>query len=658
MNKFSRESLFPFSKAIQKEWLAVNGMGGFSALALNGARSRYYHGLLVAALSPPVRRYLLLANLHEVITINDEKINLANSDQVKLKNNQGSKYIHQIDIDPVPKYIYRFGSDFLNKTILPIYGSNSVLINYKWNGDENIRLKIRPLCTFRDFHGIEKKKLPKIDFSNDSDMKLIVTGELGKYQISTSKGRYTNYLKPEVAKDFYYQKEVGRGFNGIEDFYIPGEFRIELKPGEDVTLQAGLDIDEHIDFDTMYIAEKERQDNIIQNAAAKTDLHKELVLAADKFLVYRESTGKMSLLAGFPWFTDWGRDTMISLPGITLATGREHDATELLETFCDSIKYGLIPNRFSDYDGDEAEYNTADASFWFFVGVLNLFEKTDNIELIKSKFLPAMDAIIEKHISGTIYNIKMDPADKLITAGQKGTQLTWMDAKVDDIVMTPRHGKAVEINALWYNALMIRDAIAKKVDKTVKYSDLAKEVFDNFHKKFWNEKGQCLFDVISDKKIDDKIRPNQIFALSLPFPLFEGDKAKAILQNVTEHLLTPYGLRSLSPQDKDFIGDFSGDRYKRDAAYHQGTVWSWLIGPYVFAYLYVNGFDKEQLERVVEIITPLLLHLNEDGISCISENFDGEFPLEGKGCFHQAWSVAELLRIREILEEKGLKEPF
>ncbi len=658
MNKFSRESLFPFNKAIQKEWLAVNGMGGFSALALNGARSRYYHGLLVAALSPPVRRFLLLANLHEEIKLDNEKIVLSNSDQVELKNNIGSKYLHQINLDPVPEYTFRFGSDFLSKTILPIYGSNSVLINYKWNGEENIRLKIKPLCTFRDFHGLEKRELPKIEFSSDNEMQLVVTGKLGKYQVASNKGRYTNYPQPQVIKDFYYQKEVERGFNGLEDIYIPGEFIIDLKPGEEVTIQAGLDMEEHIDFNSMYNAEKERQEKIIQNAAAKTELHQQLALAADKFLVYRESTGKMSLLAGFPWFTDWGRDTMISLPGITLSTGREHAATELLETFCDSIKHGLIPNRFSDYDGDEAEYNTVDASFWFFVGVLNFFDKTDNSELVISKFLPAMDQIIEKHISGTIYNIKMDATDKLITAGEKGTQLTWMDAKVDGIVMTPRHGKAVEINALWYNALMIRDSIAKRVEQKAKYSDLANEVYTNFRDKFWNEKGQYLFDVITDKKIDKKIRPNQIFALSLPFPLFEGDKAKAILQNVTEHLLTPYGLRSLSPQDKEFLGDFSGDRYKRDAAYHQGTVWSWLIGPYVFAYLFVNGFEKKQLENVVEIITPLLLHLNEDGIGCISENFDGLFPLEGKGCFHQAWSVAELLRIRDILEEKGLKEPF
>ena len=652
MSYFSRESFFPFEDSLRKEWLAVNGLGGFSALSLTGAQTRYYHGLLIASLAPPVRRYLLLANLRETITTGDRTSALWCARMKKKDLVSGLPLLHSVETAPVPVYTWRIGGGFLTKTILPVYGTNAVYISYHWDGGAEMSLELEPLCTFRDYHGLEKLQTPALDFTAEESGFKAVHPEFGSYTVRSQNGQFNLYKAVAYEKNLSYLKEVERGFKGKEILSIPGKFVLHMQPGQRITITAQYGDTVLPAFEEALVNEQGRQREIVDAVQQDDPVMKRLALAADKFLVRRSSTGKWSLLAGFPWFSDWGRDTMISLPGIALCSGRYDVGKELLETFAASESEGLLPNRFSDYDGDTAEYNTVDASLWFFVGVLQYLRKTGDSGSVREKFLPVMDRIIKKHIEGTLFNIKVDPADGLLSAGEHGIQLTWMDAKVDGIVITPRHGKSVEINALWYNALKIRDILAGETGfDSTRYAGAAKKVRSSYLDTFWNHEANCLYDVVHEGKKDDAFRPNQLFAICLPFPLLEGDKAKAVLDAVTEKLLTPYGLRSLEPVHREFKPVFSGNRFSRDSAYHQGTVWSWLIGPYVFSRLAVFGDSPQERTRIRALIAPLIRHMDTDGIDCISENFDGLFPAEGKGCFHQAWSIAELLRILDRLKD-------
>lgn len=652
MEQYTREHFFPFDEGLRREWLAVNGLGGYASLALHGARSRYYHGLLVASLAPPVRRFLLLANLWEQVLLEDGKHALALYRKQHRDETNALRYLHSLELEPVPCYRYRFGTAILEKTILPVYGSNAVLIRYRWFGDNPIVLELEPLCCFRDFHGLETRARPPIRFTADQNSLTVSLAELGSYRLRLEQGSYHSYSRPRVEEGFLYLKEQERGFQALEDIPVPGVFRGSMEGNGSLVFAAwyGNAVPDP-DFDTALEKETARQRTLVERARPRSEAGRRLVLAADKFLVRRQSTGRMSVLAGFPWFSDWGRDTMIALRGLTLCCGREAEALEILRTFAASVRHGLLPNRFSDYEGDEAEYNTADASLWFFIGVRDYLEQSGDIRSVQEHLFPVMDHILETHRQGTIFNISMDPEDGLLQAGEEGTQLTWMDAKMDDIVFTPRHGKAVEINALWYNALRIRDEIGATLGQEPLYTALAEQVLDSFRTRYWNKGEGCLYDVLDGKRRDPAIRPNQLFAICLPYPLLENEQAEMVFHKVTDHLLTPYGLRSLAPGDTRFKPVFEGDRFSRDSAYHQGTVWSWLIGPYAFSWLRLRGNSAAEKEKLRILLQPLLNHLEQDGIGCVSENFDGLFPAEGKGCFHQAWSVAELLRVLQAIGE-------
>jgi len=449
--------------------------------------------------------------------------------------------------------------------------------------------------------------------------------------------------------DYPYEHE--RGLNGTEDHFIPGYYEIEILPGEEKTItfvcSAGEKISS-VDGETMIDQEISRQKALLEKgrpgkSSGEDPFLDRLLLAVDKFIVYRKSTDAKTVIAGYPWFTDWGRDTMIALPGLTLATGRFDDAREILLTFARYEKDGLIPNVFPDGGGEPA-YNTVDAALWYFEAVYCYLRYTGDLQFVKDHILPVLERIILGYKKGTAFQIGMQ-RDSLIAAGNEDTQLTWMDAKAGSWVVTPRHGKAVEINALWYNALRVMaEVVSRCGGDGSSYLKLAEKVRKSFVKAFWNDKANCLYDTVNEQGPDEKIRPNQILAVSLSFPVLEGEKAKNVVDTVHQQLYTALGLRTLAKDDPQYRGIYIGDQYARDGAYHQGTVWTWLLGRFITAYARVYRDAPDLKQQLDAFFKPFHDHLRDACIGSISEIFDGDEPLLPRGCCAQAWSVSEILR--------------
>ena len=454
--------------------------------------------------------------------------------------------------------------------------------------------------------------------------------------------------------NFLHRRERERGLDYTEDLYAPGVLRCRLHPGESQFLIASAEPAEQVDLNGGRVLERERARRraLLERSglAAEREEIRQLVLAADQFIVHRPPStlalprtfSPVTVIAGYPWFGDWGRDTMISLPGLLLSTRRYEEAAGLLRTYARYVDQGMLPNRFPDV-GETPEYNTVDATLHFFIALWSYLQATQDLDLA-GELYPLLAEIVRWHIHGTRYGIQVDPSDGLLRAGVPGVQLTWMDAKVEDWVVTPRYGKPVEVNALWYNALRIVDEVGRRLRRRAgrkQCRETAAQVARTFPQRFWYAPGGYLYDVVDGPSGDDpSLRPNQILALSLPFPPIGGEQARAVLRAVGEELLTPYGLRSLSPKDSAYHGRYEGDLWQRDGAYHQGTVWSWLIGPYCTAMRRVYG-PQVEVRRLLEA---LLTHLHEAGIGSISEIFDGDPPYTPRGCIAQAWSVAEVLR--------------
>jgi predicted glycogen debranching enzyme len=443
--------------------------------------------------------------------------------------------------------------------------------------------------------------------------------------------------------DYPYEHE--RGLSCTEDHYIPGFFEIELQPDEEKVITVVASIGDPIDvLDGEHLIEQEiLRQKVLVKGLDSDKFREQLTLSADKFIVYRKSTDSKSIIAGYPWFTDWGRDTMISLTGLTLAANRFDDARDILSTFAHYEKDGLIPNVFSDTGGEPA-YNTVDAALWYFEAVYKYIKYTGDLNYVVKNLLPVLKRIINGYKEGTHFDIKMDK-DGLISAGNDETQLTWMDAKAGNWVVTPRHGKAVEINALWYNALMVINYILNEAGKnTETYAKLAEKAKKSFIKLFWNENSNCLYDVINNLEKDDKIRPNQVLAVSLSFPVIEGEMAKSVVDTVYSELYTALGLRTLNQKAGEYKGIYIGNQYMRDGAYHQGTVWTWPLGQFITAYARVYKGDSNIIKKLKEFFLPFEDHLKDSCIGSISEIFDGNEPLIPRGCCAQAWSVSEILR--------------
>ncbi|MGN0027854.1 MAG: amylo-alpha-1,6-glucosidase, partial [Clostridium sp.] len=552
----------------------------------------------------------------------------------------GHNYLERFTFDSIPEYMYRVEDVHIKKTISMDYGYNTVAVCYEIeNGMDNINFKIVPVFNYRlSGEAIEKSKL---NFTEEIiDNKLILTpkenkdiriifktseGELYDRRLIPSNISTPNYLYEE---NNYYNIENRTGFLGLDNHYTPYEINIVMKPMEIKRMYIICTIEKEINKDGFQIEKeyKDRVNNLVLKAGYKENFGNNLVKAADHFIVKRNSTGLKTILAGYPWFTDWGRDTMIAFEGLVLCTKRYEDAREILESFAKYIRNGLVPNLFPD-ENKEPLYNTVDASLWYFQAVYKYLKYTGeeaDYKFIEEKIYDKLVEIFKAYSTKTLFSIGMDE-DGLIFAGSGYDQVTWMDVRVGDLVVTPRHGKPVEINSLWYNALCIMDelrTIYKKED--LGYSRIAEKVKINFENKFWNDEKNCLYDVI-DKK-DDKIRPNQIWAVSLPFPILPKEKEKLVVNTVYKHLYSTYGLRSLSFMDKDYKGKYMGKLIDRDLAYHMGTTWSFLIGPFIMSYLKVNDYNESSKARAKEMLKVFEDHMRDGCINGIAEIFDGDFP--------------------------------
>ncbi|MGM0369275.1 MAG: amylo-alpha-1,6-glucosidase [Bacillota bacterium] len=674
MSVYSTSKFHDNQAMLRDEWLMTNGLGGFAGSTVSGANTRKYHGLLIAAFNPPVDRRLMVSKLDERIITPQEDFNLATNLvndldlEQRAKNlteiseaafddereaevemdvkytNRGHQYLNSFTNQPYPTYTYLAGGVMLEKSIFMVQGENTTVVKYRiLDAKKGAELELQPLLNCRNHN--KEKLLSDLDYElvsqQDNKVKLVTEGQ--ELNIAWTAGSLTK--KENYFTGMHYPFENYRGESDMDDHYIPGTIRVDASETKEFAVVFSTTELAEIKAEQWAEEYKARQQKLIEKYPGENNpLVDQLVLAADDFVTYRKSTDNKTIMAGYPWFTDWGRDTMIALPGITLATGREDDAKEILTTFALNLKDGLLPNVFDDISGEACHYNTVDATLWFFYALKKYYDQTGDKEFIKEIY-PKLEDVIKEHKQGTSYNIQMDPTDGLLTAGEDGVQLTWMDAKVEDWVVTPRQGKAVEINALWYNSLRIFNELGTELGYSEQNLDIIAKIEENFADKFWYQEGNYLYDVISDQDKDDSLRPNQVFVVSLPYSLLDDEREKAVIDAAYEELYTPLGMRSLAPSDERYHGNYEGKRAIRDAAYHQGTTWGWLIGSFFEGYLKVNNCSDEAKEKVLKMYQPFAEHLENYGLGTISEVFDGDFPHEPRGCYAQAWSIAELLRV-------------
>ncbi len=648
MLSIPREICCDLNQALPREWLVTNGLGGYASGSITGCNTRRYHGLLVTAGRPPHERTVTLAKIDEEVETEGTTYRLGTNEYVdETIQPAGYVFLERVELDGmIPSFFYRAATFSLTKTIWMEYGRNTTYIRYTLDKDSQpIRLTLLPLCTYRDFHS-ELRGTADWRFNiqtNANSVRVAAFDRAMPYHLMTTPT--VNFVRLDLWYwRFLHRVERERGLDCVEDLYLPGLWHADLQPGESITVIATTEYLPSIQFDIAAARQREcaRQNALIENV--QDEFAQRLYLAADQFIVQRrvEEQSLNTIIAGYHWFGDWGRDTMIALEGLTLVTGRYADAKNILRAFARYVDKGMLPNRFPDAGIDAApvEYNTVDATLWYFHAIDRYVSATKD-ETLLSDLFPILESIIDWHLKGTRYNIKVDPSDSLLYAGEPGVQLTWMDAKVGDWVVTPRIGKPVEINALWYRALKLMDQWSAQMGRaSSRYATLATQVRNAFDR-FWYADGKYLYDVIDAPQGNDpSLRPNQLFAVSLADDLVSPERAKSILDLVTQNLLTSFGLRSLSPHDQHYTPLFRGDQHARDAAYHQGIVWGWLIGVYIDAYLKVYG-DGAAARAMLE---PFQAHLSQAGLGSISEVFEGDPPFRPVGCIAQAWSVAEVLR--------------
>lgn len=628
------------------EWLETNGIGGYSSSSLTGINTRKYHGLLVASLKPPVERMVLLSRLEETLHLDDGRKYELFSNQFPgaVSPTGGFENLKKFERGLFPKFHYDFDGFEIIKTIANVHGQNTVVIEYEIkNAPKEFYMDLRPFISYRDIHSLtHANDSLKWDYEFNKDIfKINPYDNLPSLQIKIKNSKFT-YM-PGWYSDFEYLVELDRGMEFQEDLFSHGYISVKLTKGDKLTIVASTEDLSHVDESKLIESEILRREKLIENINIKDEFTKTMALAADQFIVKRGQNLK-TIIAGYHWFSDWGRDTMISLPGLCLVTKRFDDAKQILKVFAESVSQGMLPNRFPD-TGEEPEYNTVDATLWYFVAIYEYIKATNDWDFIKNNLLSTLEDIIDWHYKGTRHNIIVDPEDGLLYSGEHGVQLTWMDAKVGDWVVTPRMGKPVEINALWYNTLKIMEFIYQKTNQKQKAESFklkSEHVKSNFNESFWNAELNTLYDCVGDFVNDDAVRPNAVFALSLPFDLVSEEKAKQVIKITEKLLLTPVGLRSLSPEDSHYRSHYFGNQWSRDGSYHQGTVWSWLLGPYYFAKMKYEG--NEGKEKVLKHIDKFKAHLKDAGIGTVSEIFDAEQPFKANGCIAQAWGVAEVLR--------------
>jgi len=643
---------------LAKEWLLTNTRGGYASSTVVGCNTRRYHGLLIGSLNPPTNRIMALANCLEMVIRNGAVFNLSTFEFPDAFSPDGFKYLNAFRQDTGAHFDYQLSDVRLTKSVYLLRDSDTVAVGYEFSDiNEPVEFVVRPFVGLRNFHSLQKCCTPLLASWTDD-------GLLVRHNVPESCELFIKCPAALFQKDpqwwfnFVYRCEKERGQDFAEDLWTPGFFKCRIDAPARIVLWANLSDG----YDTNKVIfppldeidrDMQRHRRYVTKAAGSNEKLRLLYLAADQFIVKRkakDATGT-TILAGYPWFADWGRDAFIALPGLLLATQRFDEAKSVLTTFADSASDGLIPNCFDDYGGT-AHFNSVDASLWFIDAAFRYLRATGDVDTFGKRLLPVIVSIIEAYRVGTRFGICADN-DGLITAGDKDTQLTWMDAKYEGVAFTPRYGKAVEVNALWHSVLMqlarffadddwLTDTERHKYD----FASMAQQAADSFCKLFWNENIGYLNDcVLPDGSADTSLRPNQIFAVSLPFSPLSMSQQQAVVRIVRQRLLTPYGLRTLDPGDPRYVGTYTGPPQQRDRAYHQGTVWPYLMGAFIEAFLKVNDSSEESRKEAAGFIEPLMRHITKAGCLCqLCEIFDGSPPHKPRGCFAQAWSVAELIR--------------
>ena len=670
MVTLGRAELQDLEPALEREWLETNGLGSYASSTVLCLNTRKYHGLLTVALDPPVRRAVLVSRVDETLVVGESRFQLSASEYQDTIYPDGFRYLEQFRLDPFPIFTYAVGAIRLEKSVFMVRGRDTTCLLYSLSlgsgapPADSIALEIRPLLACRDHHLLQRER-PDFDRSVEV-LKDAAVRDQGLLRIRPIRDLPPVYLAFSIGefarsgywyRNYLYRREKENGYDAREDLYSPGVLTFgfgDRSPAclafstEEASADPALADLERARRATLAkplpdpVAEAKHKPQA-ESRRPERILWPELALAADAFVAVRGEEGR-TLIAGYPWFADWGRDSMISLPGIALSAGRYDDARKILETYAASMRHGLIPNLFSDMSRS-AQYNTIDATLWFFEAVKKYYDATGDGEFVTS-VLPRLRDSLSAHIAGTLYGIKADE-DGLLRGGAEGVQLTWMDAKFGERVITARTGKPVEVNALWYNALRTMADFCGEfggLAEERRYDELAARAHKAFNLKFWNDERACLYDTVDVICKDDSVRPNQIIAMSLSYPVLDQSKWKPVVDIVERELLTPYGLRTLSPNDPRYRGTYQGTLEKRDNAYHQGTVWAWLLGHFITAYLRAYGRSPRTVSYCSQLLEPFVAHLSEAGMGQISEIFDGDPPHHPRGCIAQAWSVAEILR--------------
>lgn len=671
---FNQQELSRFSEALGKEWLITNGLGGYASSTILGINTRKYHGLLVAALRPPGERTVCLSKIDEDIFVGGEVYRLGSNEFEESIYPQGYAFQTAFSTSPFPTFSYNVGAVEVGKTVFMLKGKNAISVIYKVlnRSVEEAKIRIYPMLTCRHFHTVTRRKENSLHFT----------------QRSSRQGTELTFQNPAVALlcratdgEFHeevnwidglrYRVEAARGEASVDDCFQPGffEFHVSSQEAKEFAVSSAADVSNQVALKTLdsigasitdvgssFYREQSQKRNLLYGIYGfhpeipLSDWLSWIFLAADSFVV-ADSSSKKSVIAGYHWFESWGRDTFVSLPGLLLVAGRFNAARDILEAYMRFCKGGLIPNYVADTSGEPA-YNTVDGTLWYINAVLKYLKYTGDYQFVQTTLWSKLQEIISSHQHGTNFDICMD-TDGLLT---HGARLTWMDAEVNGEAVTPRAGKAVEIQALWYNALCTMRLLAEKFGEkplAERYSSLAKRAYESFNSKFWNPPLGCLFDVLDAHGVDASLRPNQVLAVSLDFPILDRARWQSIVDVVAREFVTSYGLRTLSKSDAKYTGKYLGDRNTRDRAYHNGTIWPWLLGPYISAYLKTqnhNESSRGQLQR--ELLEPFFNDgIKQAGLGLIGEICDADPPNSAEGCIAQAWSVAEPLRayIEDVL---------
>lgn len=659
--QYTQKDWTTFKEGIKREWAVTNGIGGYAGSSMIGAHSRTHQGYLIASLHAPIERYLVFSKINETATVGTSTVSFETSQHCasgKTVYTEGQKFLTSFIYDGSVHYTYETDNFSFEKHITLKRNANVCAVAYELTaGDSDCTFTLTPLFNYREHSESSTPDTLKFEtFTEDRTFYLVP--EKNKdiaIRFQTSEGTFSE-RETVYDIDMQLQIEVDLETDGLDCHYCPVDLSIAVPANttKKVSILCSIgDVNERpapvSGTEAFSILEENARCHaeLFEKAGYHDSFANQLVLASDQFLTYRESTKMMTVLAGLPWFTDWGRDTMIAFTGLTLCTKRFKEAEEILLTFARYIRHGIVPNMFPD-DNMPPLYNTVDASLWYFYAVYQYLHYNPAAEaeaFVKEQIFPHLKEIISAYEKGTDFSIYMED-DGLIHAGSGLDQITWMDVRVGDWVATPRHGKPVEINALWYNALRIMESLCEKIDEDASaYRTRAEQVKESFNAKFWDSANQCLFDVVDGDEPDDHIRPNQIYAVSLPFSLLPEEQEKAVVALVEKELFVGCGLRSLAPDHPDYHGIYCGALAKRDAAYHQGTAWGFLLGGFFSAYMKVNHHSSSAAENAVHMLEPVRKHLSDSGcIGSISEIFDGDAPHNPRGCYAQAWSVGEVLR--------------